>query len=237
MPGVSDQTAHLEHLIARLQQGDMAARPELLNAAGERLMRLTRRMFHHEHRLKKLEETGDVFQNASLRLYMALAEVKPATVRDFFRLAAFHIRRELIDLARHYNGPKGLGTHETRLPPASGDTAASHTRSPPLGGARFTVHAGSLSPPLRRSSDYGLRSCRGRRPRLRRQICPLNTIQPTQLWIQSRSRPSQSKIARSLPRAQRPKHPFRLGQPQNLLPTQPQSKVLIATRKVSSRSR
>jgi RNA polymerase sigma-70 factor (ECF subfamily) len=124
MPEVAGQTVRLEQLIARLQRGDVAARSELLNAAGERLMRLTRRMFHHEHRLKKLEETGDVFQNASLRLYMALAEVKPATVRDFFRLAAFHIRRELIDLARHYYGPQGLGTHETRLPPASGDTAA-----------------------------------------------------------------------------------------------------------------
>jgi RNA polymerase sigma-70 factor (ECF subfamily) len=124
MSGATDQTAHLEQLIARLRQGDVAARAELLNAAGERLLRLTRRMFHHEHRLKQWEETGDVFQNASLRLYMALAQVKPATAHDFFRLAAFHIRRELIDLARHYYGPQGLGTHQTGFPQPSSDTAA-----------------------------------------------------------------------------------------------------------------
>lgn len=37
--------------------------------------------------------------------------MKPPTVRDFFRLAAWHIRRELIDLARHYFGPEGLGAN------------------------------------------------------------------------------------------------------------------------------
>jgi RNA polymerase sigma-70 factor (ECF subfamily) len=42
-----------------------------------------------------------------------------ATARDFFRLAALHIRRELLDLARHYYGPQGAGAHHT-----------SHTGSP-----------------------------------------------------------------------------------------------------------
>jgi RNA polymerase sigma-70 factor (ECF subfamily) len=38
-----------------------------------------------------------------------LQEVTPATPRAFFRLAALQIRRELLDLARHYFGPHGLG--------------------------------------------------------------------------------------------------------------------------------
>jgi RNA polymerase sigma-70 factor (ECF subfamily) len=32
-------------------------------------------------------------------------------VLDFFKLAAHQIRRELIDLARHYGGAQGLGDH------------------------------------------------------------------------------------------------------------------------------
>jgi RNA polymerase sigma-70 factor (ECF subfamily) len=109
---VSGQTARLQHLVDRLQRGDATARHELVASAGERLRRLTRRMFQDEHRLKRWEQTDDVFQNASLRLYLALAEITPASVPDFFRLAAFHIRRELIDLARHYYGPQGLGTRQ-----------------------------------------------------------------------------------------------------------------------------
>ena len=110
---VSGQTAHLQHLVDRLQRGDAAARQELLTSAGDGLLRLTRRMFRGEHRLKRWEQTEDVCQNANLRLYLALAEIKPSSVRDFFRLAALHIRRELIDLARHYYGPQGLGTRQT----------------------------------------------------------------------------------------------------------------------------
>ena len=41
----------------------------------------------------------------------ALNDVKPALLRDFYRLAAVQVRRELIDLARHYYGPQGHGAH------------------------------------------------------------------------------------------------------------------------------
>jgi RNA polymerase sigma factor (sigma-70 family) len=126
MPEVSDQTARLQQLVDRLHRGDVAARYELLTCAGDGLLRLTRRMFHAERRLKRWEQTGDVFQNACLRLYLALAEFKPASVRDFYRLAALQIRRELIDLARHYYGPLGLGTRQTTQRPGRDSD-----RSPP----------------------------------------------------------------------------------------------------------
>jgi RNA polymerase sigma factor (sigma-70 family) len=126
MVEVTGQTTHLEQLVEQLQRGDASARQELLTCAGDGLLRLTRRMFRGEHRLKRWEQTDDVCQNASLRLYLALAEIKPTSVRDFFRLAALHIRRELIDLARHYYGPQGLGTRQTTVRP--GDTGP---RSPP----------------------------------------------------------------------------------------------------------
>jgi len=46
------------------------------------------------------EETSDVFHNVVLRLTTALREIKFDTPADFLRLAAWHIRRELIDLSR-----------------------------------------------------------------------------------------------------------------------------------------
>src|SRR5262249_38286877 len=39
-----------------------------------------------------------------------LEHIQPATARDFFALSAEHVRRELVDLARHFFGPRGLGT-------------------------------------------------------------------------------------------------------------------------------
>jgi RNA polymerase sigma-70 factor (ECF subfamily) len=62
--------------------------------------------------VRRWEQTGDVLQNALLRLLRALRQVQPASVRDFFGLAAEQVRREVLDLARHYYGPHGPGAHE-----------------------------------------------------------------------------------------------------------------------------
>ena len=40
-----------------------------------------------------------------------LGTVQPESPRDFYNLAAAQIRRVLIDLARRYYGPEGLGSH------------------------------------------------------------------------------------------------------------------------------
>jgi RNA polymerase sigma-70 factor (ECF subfamily) len=100
-------TVLLQHCLDRLNAGDAEARQDLLTAACARLTRLARKMFHAEGRLRQWQETGDVFQGAMLRLCRALADVTPASLREFFRLAALQVRRELIDLARHYYGPAG----------------------------------------------------------------------------------------------------------------------------------
>jgi RNA polymerase sigma-70 factor (ECF subfamily) len=74
-------------------------------------------MFRAEGRLRRWEETGDVVQNAALRLWRALQAAAPSSLHEFFRLAALQIRRELIDLARHHFGPAGAGAHHASLPP------------------------------------------------------------------------------------------------------------------------
>ncbi len=109
------QTTQIQGWIDRLRAGDEAARKELLNCACERLTRLTRKMLRGFPRVKRWEQTDDVVQNAVMRLYQSLAKVKPATAADFFRLAAVSIRRELLDLAKHYYGPRGHGANYASL--------------------------------------------------------------------------------------------------------------------------
>ena len=66
-------------------------------------------------------ETTELANESAYRLYEALAEIQPATVRDFFRLAAQRIRWLLLDLAETgrrvdmeiYNGRPVEGSRTT----------------------------------------------------------------------------------------------------------------------------
>jgi RNA polymerase sigma-70 factor (ECF subfamily) len=113
-----NRTVHLQNCLDRLHNGDEAARKELLEGTCERLTQLTRTMLRDYRRLKRWEETEDVLQNALVRLYRALQEVTPSSLRDFYRLATLQIRRELIDLSRRYYGPQGRGRlHASNVEP------------------------------------------------------------------------------------------------------------------------
>jgi RNA polymerase sigma-70 factor (ECF subfamily) len=106
-----DQTTDVQRRLDRLRAGDPSARDELIAVSCERLARLTRKMLKGYPGVGRWEQTDDVLQNAALRLRSALEAVTPDTVRDYFGLAALQIRRELLDLARHYYGPHGHGAH------------------------------------------------------------------------------------------------------------------------------
>jgi RNA polymerase sigma factor (sigma-70 family) len=108
--GIS-QTRLIQDWIDRLRAGDESARNKLFDVAYQRLLQLTRKMLHNYPRVRRWEETDDVMQNAAMRLHRTLAEVHPATAADFFRLAALNVRRELLDMAKHYYGPQGQGAN------------------------------------------------------------------------------------------------------------------------------
>ncbi len=111
------QTTQMVLWLERMKGGDVGAREEILRHVRVRLERLTRKMLQDYPRVRRYEQTDDVLQSAILRLLGALRDVRPTSTRDFFGLAGLQIRRELLDLAKHYYGPEGEGANHASLPP------------------------------------------------------------------------------------------------------------------------
>jgi len=82
MPEAASTTVRIQTCIDRLRDGDLTARDELIGHACQRMERLTRKMLRDYPRVRRWEETGDVLQNASMRLYRSLEKVTPETVVD-----------------------------------------------------------------------------------------------------------------------------------------------------------
>lgn len=117
-PESTFNTVHLNAYLERLRAGDRAAADDLLRRVGDRLERLARRMLKGFPNVKRWADTGDVLQSALVRLLRSLEALRPQTTRDFANLAAVQIRRELLDLARHYRGRLGRAAPTA----ADGDT-------------------------------------------------------------------------------------------------------------------
>lgn len=111
MPDSSPSSRPLPDWFQRMQAGDPAALNELLRVAGDRLERLARRMLRQFPNVRRLADTGDVCQEAVVRLLRSLLQLdrSPTNVRAFLALAAIHIRRELLDLARRCGSAKRRG--------------------------------------------------------------------------------------------------------------------------------
>jgi RNA polymerase sigma factor (sigma-70 family) len=111
-------------LLQRMHAGDPAARDELIAHFERRLRSLTRRMIREFPLVHRYEQTEDVFQAAIIRLCRALDSVRPQSTRDLMRLSAEQVRRELLNLARHYQcRPRPL-----RLDDVSADSALGMAR-------------------------------------------------------------------------------------------------------------
>ncbi|TWT35013.1 RNA polymerase sigma factor [Thalassoglobus neptunius] len=106
-----DNSSQLQSLVHRASAGDPSASEELLDRTFQQLRKMTSRMLRNYPRLRRWEETDDVFQNAAFKLCRSLEEARPETVAGYFGLAATQIRRTLIDLVRHHFGPHGHGAN------------------------------------------------------------------------------------------------------------------------------
>jgi RNA polymerase sigma-70 factor (ECF subfamily) len=104
-------TAQLHAWLDRMRAGDLAARDELLRRVCDRLRCLAAKMLRRFPGVARWAQTDDVLQNSLMRLLRALETVRPATMREFIGLVAEQMRRELLDMARHFYGPLGLGAN------------------------------------------------------------------------------------------------------------------------------
>ena len=102
-PMTDTMLPEIEECVMRLSLGDDAAREKLLDLAHDRLVRSIRKMLRGFPGVRRWEETDEVWQNAGLRLWKSLADVRIENACHFFRLAGLQIRRELIEL-RCYHG-------------------------------------------------------------------------------------------------------------------------------------
>src|SRR3954452_9720300 len=105
------QTTLMLQWLDRMRAGDAFARDELIRGFQGRLELLARKMVGRDRRVSRWVDAEDVLQNALLRLLRALETVQTDSTRAFFGLAAEQIRRELLDLARHFYGPEGDGAN------------------------------------------------------------------------------------------------------------------------------
>ncbi len=80
----------------------------------ERLRILSAKILSDIPGVARWKKIDDLVQNSSLRLWKALEKHHPPTPLDYFRLAAATIRRELIDLSRHYFGPQGIAANQAK---------------------------------------------------------------------------------------------------------------------------
>src|SRR3954452_1632280 len=105
------QDTEARELLDRLRAGEDSARDRLIALAQGRFVALARAMLRRYPHVRRWEETDDLLQAALMRLHRGLAVVRPEDVPHFDNLAATQIRRELIDLARSYHGPEGIGAN------------------------------------------------------------------------------------------------------------------------------
>lgn len=113
-------------------RGDRDALNELFARSRARFEQMARRMLRRNPAVARWTEADDLIANVSVRLLRAL-EGNPVTdTRGFFNLSAAAMRRELIDLARKYYGPEGIGANHASRGPGmgSGSGAAPDPASP-----------------------------------------------------------------------------------------------------------
>ena len=111
-------SAAMAECLQRLERGDLTVRDRIIELCSSRLHALAHRMLGRFPRVRRWEDTDDVFQNAAMRLHRALGGMQLDSPRSIMALAATQLHRELIDLARRHAGPSSYAAnHGTNVMP------------------------------------------------------------------------------------------------------------------------
>ena len=108
-------TGDLHFWVLQLRAGNPgAAEPEFRKILAK-VERLAAAAFGRFPRVGRFVELDDVIQSSLIRLLAALRDIRPDNTRRFYALANELIRRELLDLTKHFYGPRGEGTHRAAV--------------------------------------------------------------------------------------------------------------------------
>lgn len=109
-------TNELLFWVLELQNGRPDAAEPTFRRIITRIETLARAMFKKFPRVGRFVDLDDVVQNSVIRLLNAFRKVRPVSTRHFYALTNELIRRELLDLTRHFYGPRGHGTNLASTP-------------------------------------------------------------------------------------------------------------------------
>jgi RNA polymerase sigma factor (sigma-70 family) len=112
----SPNTSDLQYWVSELQGGRSDAAEPTFRKIVAQVERLSANMFAKFPRVGRFVDVDDVVQNSLIRLLAAFRQVRPQSTRHFYAVTNELIRRELLDLVKHYYGPHGHGTHLTAVP-------------------------------------------------------------------------------------------------------------------------
>lgn len=115
--------SNIYDLLQRSHNGDLNARDLVLGYVAQRMHSRAQRMLHG-NQLQRWEEPDDLIQLMLVRLGRRLATRQVDSVDSLLRVAARELRFALIDLARHYFGRFGAGTHSAHTSEFPGEQIA-----------------------------------------------------------------------------------------------------------------
>jgi len=119
------------------------ARSELIEHTQRRMEALCRKMFFQSLKGAPPIDWEGGYQEAALKLWKALDDVKPANIREFFGLPTKKIREVSLDLCRKY----------VREPPPPAESGASFSPETAAKWAEFHDQVKKLEQPLRETFE------------------------------------------------------------------------------------
>ena len=128
-------TNDLRFWVAELQAGRPNAAEPTFRKIVAKVELFARGMFQKFSRVSQFVDVEDVIQSSLIRLLAAFRAVRPESTRHFYALTNELIRRELLDLVKHYYGPRGHGTNLGGVAVGEGEgevTAAAPDATPEL---------------------------------------------------------------------------------------------------------
>jgi RNA polymerase sigma factor (sigma-70 family) len=101
----------LESELRLLKAENTEATRAIITATCSQVRRMAQRMLWKYPGVGRWTDADDVVQNVFIRLHRSLVIVQPDSVGKLHGLVTLEMRRELLDLARRYFGPEGIGTN------------------------------------------------------------------------------------------------------------------------------